>query len=189
MIKLNYKNHHYSTLEQKPINQFHQNRFETSKTPIYRKCRKYPHLCMKNAWKHEIKCKRKGKRDLPAFKDKNLAKTWRKTTKNWWWSLSQVGERVKLKNFFEKVLLKKTIWPFKKHVSRVSIDRKTVSIDWNRQRLYKNNLKQVRSIENQFRTIETDRGSLYQIKKFSIDRNGQRLTKFEEKHSFLKKYI
>ena len=29
---------------------------------------------MKNAWKREIKCKRKGKSDLPAFKDKNLAK-------------------------------------------------------------------------------------------------------------------
>ena len=30
--------------------------------------------CMKNARKHEIKCKKKGKKDLPTLEDKNLAK-------------------------------------------------------------------------------------------------------------------
>ena len=193
LIKLNYKNHHYSILEQKPIDQYHQNRFQSSKTPIYRKCRKYPQQCMKNAWKQEIKCKRKGKKTYRPSRTKTLQKSWRKTTKNRWWSLTQVREREKFEKLFEKVPLKSPIWLFRKHVSRVSIDRKTASIDRNRQRLYLNNLKQVRSIENQFRSIETDRGSLYQILKFSIDRktdwinqNGQRLTKFEETQ-FLKK--
>ena len=31
-------------------------------------------ICMKNAWNHEIKCKRKGKKELLALEDKNLAK-------------------------------------------------------------------------------------------------------------------
>ena len=37
---------------------------------------------MKNAWKQEINLKKKGKRDLPASKDKNLAKISKENDKN-----------------------------------------------------------------------------------------------------------
>ena len=105
---------------------------------------------------NEIKCKRKGKRDLPAFKDKNLAKILEENDKKLMVEPLAKSEREKVEKLFEKVTLKSPICLFKKAVSRVLIDQKIASIDRNRQRLYKNNLKQVRS-------IETDRGSLYQI--------------------------
>ena len=118
---------------------------------------------MKNAWNHEIKCKEKGKRDLSAFKNKNLAKILEENDKKFdGGAYSQRGER-EVEKLFEKVTLKSPICLFKKPDSRVSIDQKSGSIDRNKQGLYKNNLKQIRSIENQFRSIETDRGFLYQI--------------------------
>ena len=55
----------------------------------------------------------------------------------------------------------------------------------------KNLIHEFQLIENQFRSIETDKGLLKHFKKNSIDRkiewinrNWQRLTKFEEKYSF-----
>ena len=88
------------------------------------------------AWNNEIKCKRKGKKDLLALGDKNLAKISEENDKKSLVEPSQVGERERereesLKSF-EKATLKKSNLTFKKHDSRVSIDRKTASIDRNR---------------------------------------------------------
>jgi len=64
--------------------------------------------------------------------DKNLAKISEENDKKSLVEPSQVGEREREK--FEKCL-KKSNLTFKKHDSRVSIDRKTASVDRNRQRL------------------------------------------------------
>ena len=70
---------------------------------------------MKNAWKHEIKCKRKGKRDLPVFKDKNLTKNLEENDKKIDGGALAKSEREKrLKSFEKEPFEKKTIWPFKK---------------------------------------------------------------------------
>ena len=69
----------------------------------FEKFRKYPKKCMKNAWKHEINCKRNGKKDLPAYEDENLPKNPEKNDKKLWASLVQFGEREKkFENPFEK---------------------------------------------------------------------------------------
>ena len=53
--------------------------------------------------KHEIKCKRKGKKDLPALGEENLAKRMDENDKNWDWALTEsYGERI-VKELFEKV--------------------------------------------------------------------------------------
>ena len=83
------------------------------------------------AWKHENKSKRKGIKVLLALWEKNIAKIWLKMTKNLSGALPSRRERGK----FEKVDWTSQIWVFKKPDSRVLIDRKTVSIDRNRQRL------------------------------------------------------
>ena len=92
--------------------------------------------CMKNAWKHEIKCKRKGIRVLPALGDKNLAKISEENDKKSLVEPSQVGERERKvwKVWKSKFEIVQSDF-LKKHDSRVSIDRKTASIDRNRQRL------------------------------------------------------
>ena len=51
---------------------------------------------MKNARKHEIKCKRKGIMDLSAYEEENLAKNPEKNKKKLWASLVQFGEREKV---------------------------------------------------------------------------------------------
>ena len=56
---------------------------------------------MKNAGKHEIKCKRKGKKDLPAYEEENLAKNPEENDKKLWASLVQFGERKSLKTFLK----------------------------------------------------------------------------------------
>ena len=78
----------------------------------------------------------------------------------------QVEERERGK--FEKVVWTSQIWVFKKPDSRVSIDQKIASIDRNRQRLVKKKFEKFRLIENQFRSIETDRGSLNLRKKNTV---------------------
>ena len=51
---------------------------------------------MKNAWKRELNLKKKGKKDLPASKDKNLAKNLKENDKNLnGGALSQHEEREK----------------------------------------------------------------------------------------------
>ena len=71
--------------------------------PQIEKCQKYPMKCMINAWKHEIKCKRKGIKDLPAYREENLAKNPEENNKKLWASLVQFRERKKVeKKTFEK---------------------------------------------------------------------------------------
>ena len=57
---------------------------------------------MKNAWNQEINLKKKGKRDLPASKDKNLAKILKENDKNWMVEPRANAEREKRKELFEK---------------------------------------------------------------------------------------
>ena len=119
---------------------------------------------MKNARKKEINLKKKGKKDLPASKDKKLEG---KRQKLEWWSLEPTRRERKARNFlksdFEKVQLS----------------------------FLKNLIHEFRLVENHPRPIETDRNSLSQILKISIgqktewtDRIRQRLTIFLEKHNF-----
>ena len=90
---------------------------------------------MKNAWKQEINLKKKGKRVLPASKDKNLAKILKENDKNWWWSQEPTRRERKawksLNSDFEKVLFC----------------------------FLKNLIREFWSVENQSRPVETDRGS------------------------------
>ena len=79
--------------------------------------------------KCENKNKKKGKRVLPVFRERNLAKRRIKNDKNLRWSQVWIGEREKTWETFEKVFLKKSRFVFKKLDSRYSIDRKTVSIN------------------------------------------------------------
>ena len=63
---------------------------------------------MKNAWNQEINLKKKGKKDLPASKDKNLAKILKENDKNWMVEPRANVERERkeknyLKSIFEKV--------------------------------------------------------------------------------------
>ena len=85
-----------------------------------------------NAWNKEINLKKKGKRDLPASKDKNLAKILKENDKNWRVEPRANAEREKSKELFEKWLWKSPILPFKKPDSRVSIGRKSASTGRNR---------------------------------------------------------
>ena len=90
---------------------------------------------------HEMwnKSKKKGKRVLPVFGERNLAKRMIKNDKKLRWSQVRIGEREKSLDTFEKVILKKSrsVFFFKKPESRYSIDRKIVSINRNNQKLTK----------------------------------------------------
>ena len=88
---------------------------------------------------HEMwnKSKKKGKRVLPVFGERNLAKRMIKNDKKLRWSQVRIGEREKSLDTFEKVILKKSrsVFFLKKPESRYSIDRKLVSINRNNQKL------------------------------------------------------
>ena len=88
--------------------------------------------------KCENKSKKKGKRVLLEFV-KIKAKRMIKNDKNLRWSQAWIGEREREKSLktFEKVNLKRSRFVFKKSESRYSIDRKTVSINQNKQKLTK----------------------------------------------------
>ena len=58
--------------------------------------------------KCENKSKKKGKRVLPIFGERNLAKRMIKNDKNLRWSQVQIGEREKILETFEKVILKRS---------------------------------------------------------------------------------
>ena len=80
-------------MAQKPIDQLHKNRLESSKTPKKFEDAENTH---ENAWKIHENLKKKGKRDIPASKDKNLAKNLKENDKNLnGGALSQCGEREK----------------------------------------------------------------------------------------------
>ena len=86
--------------------------------------------------KCENKSKKKGKRVLPVFGERNLAKkNDQKRQKSKVEPSPNRREREKLRKTFEKVILKKSRSVFKKPNSRYSINRKTVSINRNRQGL------------------------------------------------------
>ena len=95
------------------------------------KFRKYPMKCMKNAWKHEIKCKRKGKKDLPAYREENLAKNLEENDKKLWASLVQFGEREKVwKPFWKESLKGQTLIFLKTRFT--SFDWLKISFDWSK---------------------------------------------------------
>ena len=144
---------------------------------------------MKNAWKHEIKCKRKGKRDLSAFKDKNLAKILEENDKKLMVEPIANAEREKSwktiwKSDFEKVqsvFLKNLFHEFrsiKKQPRSIETDRDSIKIIWNKFDRSKNNFDRSKQTEalsikfKKFRSIEIGRGS----------------PNFEEKHSFWKTF-
>ena len=91
--------------------------------------------------KCENKNKKKGKRVLPVFGERNLAKRKIKNDKNLGWSQVRIVEREKTKKTFEKVKI----------------------------HFLKNLIHDIRLIEKQFRSIETDRGSPKILKDISID--------------------
>ena len=64
--------------------------------------------------KCENKSKKKGKRVLPVFGERNLAKRMIKNDKNMRWSYVRIGEREKSLETFEKVSLKMSRFFFKK---------------------------------------------------------------------------
>ena len=62
---------------------------------------------MKNAWNHEIKCKRKGKKDLQALEDKNLTKILEENEKKIFGGALAKSEREEsLKNFWKSAFEK-----------------------------------------------------------------------------------
>ena len=126
---------------------------------------------MKNAWNQEINLKKKGKRDLPASKDKNLAKILKENNKKWMVEPRANAEREKRKELFEKNFEKVQIWPF-----------------------FKKLIHEFRSVENHPRSVKTDRDSLSSNFK-NFDRSKNRMNRsnkveahhiFEEKHNFWK---
>ena len=110
LIKLTNIYHEYNIIETKPNDQFQKKRIETSKTPIMNSSEKNQW----NAWRHEIKCKRKGIKDLLAWREENLANISKENDKKLVMEPSQVGEREESLKSFEKVPLKKSNLTFKK---------------------------------------------------------------------------
>ena len=160
LIKLNYKNHDNNILEQKPNDQFHQKRFETSKTPKYEKCRKYlmnmHEKCMKS-WNKMQKegqkgiaglgrqkpCKNSGGKRQKIFGGA-LAKSEReeslkKLLKKWLWKRQSDFKKKTCFTSFDRsknsLDQSKPTETLSKHFEKSSIDRKSVSIYQNRQRL------------------------------------------------------
>ena len=88
---------------------------------------------MKNAWNHEIKCKRKGKKDLPAFKDKNLAKIVEENDKKFFGGALAKSEREESLKNFEKAPFEKSNLTFKK-TCFTSFDQSKNSLDRSKQR-------------------------------------------------------
>ena len=111
---------------------------------------------MKNAWNQEINLKKKGKRDLPASKDKNLAKILKENDKKWMVEPRANAEREKSWKLFEKVqsVFLKTWF--------TSFDRSKISLNWSKQTETPSlKFKKFWSIEKQIGPIELGRGSPY----------------------------
>ena len=109
--------------------------------------------------------------DLPAWREENLAKRPEENDKKLRMSLVQIEEREKsLKNFW-KVRLNKSNSVFKKLDSQFLINRKSVSIDRNRQRLTK------KKFLNQFRLIEKKSQSIEILEKSQFWKKAQFLHK------------
>ena len=94
MIKLNHQDQVQNNQEQKPIDQFQKIWLESLEISIlhcFENLPKNQNLCLK----HEIKCKRKGKKDLPALREENLAKRTDENDKKLRLSLDRVVWREK----------------------------------------------------------------------------------------------
>ena len=67
LIKLNYREHQYNIIAQKPIYQFHKNRLESSKTPICLKMPKIPMRMHEKCMKSRNKLEKEGQKGLTSF--------------------------------------------------------------------------------------------------------------------------
>ena len=114
--------------------------------------------------KCENKSKKKGKRVLPIFGERNLAKKMIKHDKNLRWSQVRIGEREKS----SEKLLKKWFWK-------------------SQNQFLKNLIHDIRLIEKQFRSIEIDRGSPKILKEILIDRKTVWINRKSGKNIFLEK--
>ena len=132
--------------------------------------------------------------DIPAYGERSLAKNLEENDKKFSVEPCRVGERERV---FEKVVWTSQIWFFKnlihefrlieKQFRLIETDRGFSKIlkqfqnnfDWSKNRLDQS--KQTEASLNNFKRISIDRKIDW------INRNWQRLTKFEEKHSFWKK--
>ena len=114
--------------------------------------------------KCENKSKKKGKRVLPIFGERNLAKKMIKNDKNLRWSQVRIGEREKS----SEKLLKKWFWK-------------------SQNQFLKNLIHDIRLIEKQFRSIEIDRGSPKILKEILIDRKTVWINRKSGKNIFLEK--
>ena len=99
MIKLNHKDHDYNILEQKPNDQFHKIRFESSKTPKYAKSENNPSMHGKMHVKQKINEKERVIWTYRLMERKTLQKTLAENDKKISMEPCQVGE----KESFEKV--------------------------------------------------------------------------------------
>ena len=115
--------------------------------------------------------KKKGKRVLPASKDKNLAKILKENDKNWWWSQEPTRrERETWKSLnsdFEKVL-----FCFFLKTRYMSFDRSKISLDRSKQTKAPS-LKNFKNFDrSKNRMDRSNQAEAYQI--------------FQEKHNFWK---
>ena len=77
--------------------------------------------------------------DIPAYGEKNLARNLEENDKKFAVEPCRVREKEEsLKNFWKRCFEIVKIWLLKKAHLRFSIDRKSVSIDWNKQKFIKN---------------------------------------------------
>ena len=120
MIKLNHRDHVYNILEQKPNDQFHKIRFESSKTPKYAKSENNPSMHEKMHVKLKINEKDRVIWTYQLMERETLQEIRRRTTTNLLWSLAESErEREKEKSLksFEKGELNKSRSYFKKAYS------------------------------------------------------------------------
>ena len=89
MIKLNHRDHVYNILEQKPNDQFHKIRFESSKTPKYAKSENNPSMHEKMHVKLKINEKERVIWTYQLMERETLQEIRRKMTKNLLWSLAE----------------------------------------------------------------------------------------------------
>ena len=112
------------------------------------------------AWKWEKQCKRRGNIDIPAYRERNLARNLKENDKKFFVEPCWVGERERgLKS------LKKTFEKDRIHV-------------------LKNLIHDIRLIEKQVQSIEPDRGSLKFLKRILIDRKTDWINRKSGKTSF-----
>ena len=100
--------------------------------PQFERFQKYPMKCMKNAWKHEVKCKRKGIKDLPAYREENLAKNLEENDKKFVGKPCPIRRERKVWKPFWKVSLNKSNSDFKKTWFTI-FDWSKISFDWSKQ--------------------------------------------------------